>query len=92
MTETDAETARLRWFLLAPSVRGSGIGRRLIEAAIEYARLSGYNRILLRTNKELEQARRLYAKFGFTPIESETSFLSGRWITEETWEKKLEFG
>ncbi|NGZ74189.1 GNAT family N-acetyltransferase [Saccharibacillus alkalitolerans] len=89
ITEMDAKTAQLRWFLLDPRLRGEGFGREMMELATAHCEANGYERIVLWTNAELESARRLYASFGFELAESRSSFLSGRVLHEERWVKQL---
>src|SRR6476661_3455217 len=49
MVDADARVGQLRWFLLVPEVRGSGLGRRLLDAALTYGRERGFSRIFLWT-------------------------------------------
>lgn len=50
---------------VAPEVRRHGIGRRLVEAAIGYARRTGAERIVLVSSTRLQPALRLYESMGF---------------------------
>ncbi|MDG6226178.1 MAG: GNAT family N-acetyltransferase [Candidatus Thermoplasmatota archaeon] len=59
------DQAQLRWFLLHPKVRGKGIGRSLLDAALDFARVSGYSSVFLLTESVLEVAASLYQKAGF---------------------------
>ncbi len=67
----DAETCELRKMYLAPEARGLGLGKRLLERAVEYARRAGFKIIVLETASVLEDAIRLYTRFGFAPVESD---------------------
>jgi DNA-binding MarR family transcriptional regulator/GNAT superfamily N-acetyltransferase len=82
-------TAKLRLLLVEPRTRGLGIGARLVEDCIRFARLAGYKKITLWTNRALVAARRIYEKAGFQLIasQSENSF-GDDWISE-TWELEL---
>ena len=51
-----------------PAFRGQGIGRVLVEAILDQARLAGYSSLLLDTLSDMEAARALYADLGFTEI------------------------
>ena len=64
-----AEVAQLRWFLVDPAARGAGLGRRLLTAAIEFSRESGYRRISLWTVSACADAGRLYRATGFRKVE-----------------------
>jgi GNAT superfamily N-acetyltransferase len=56
MVDADARVGQLRWFLLVPEVRGSGLGRRLLDAALTYGRERDFSRVFLWTFSDLEGA------------------------------------
>lgn len=58
-------TCELVKMYLLPEARGIGLGKKIIEACIHYARQSGYRHIYIETMPELQQAMRTYEKFGF---------------------------
>lgn len=62
---------------VAPEARGRRIGDRLMEACIEFARLSGAASIILESNTKQEAAIHLYRKFGFkeTPLDPNSHFV-----------------
>ncbi len=57
--------ALLEDMVVSPNVRGSGVGSRLLEQAIQFARLDGCKRITLLTDRVNESAQRFYQKHGF---------------------------
>jgi GNAT superfamily N-acetyltransferase len=65
LTEESPGAARVRWFLLDPSLRGLGAGRRLLEELIAEADEAGYELLLLDTFSELRTAAHLYRGHGF---------------------------
>ncbi len=65
-----ANEARLRWFIVAPGRQGRGIGRALLEAALEHCRAVGYARVELFTFSRLAAARHLYRAHGFTLLDA----------------------
>ncbi len=92
IVETGESEAQLRWFYLEPSCRGLGLGRKLMETALSYCRRKGIGTVFLWTVKDLEAARYLYVKYGFTLKETNEHFLWGRNIVEEKWEIGLSEG
>lgn len=59
-------TCELVKLYLAPTARGKGIGRSLLEKSLAAAKMMGYKKIYLETMPELIIAIPLYEKFGFT--------------------------
>ena len=62
------DAAYLKRMWVASSVRGLGLGRRLLEALEEQARSRGYGKVQLETNESLEEAQQLYRKCGYREV------------------------
>ena len=62
--------AQLRWFLVDPSVRGQGLGRRLVNEALAFCRASGCRSVYLWTVSILRTAAKLYRDAGFQVTET----------------------
>jgi len=65
----DPAEARLRWFILDDALRGRGLGRALMNAAMEHCRTVGFRRVELFTFSTLTAARALYREAGFHLID-----------------------
>ncbi|KRD18669.1 MarR family transcriptional regulator [Acidovorax sp. Root267] len=84
-----ATTAQLRMLILSPKARGLGLGARLTDECIAFARAKGYKKMVLWTNSCLTAARGIYAKRGFKLAKSEPYEGFGQQLVGETWELKL---
>ncbi|MFH0131419.1 GNAT family N-acetyltransferase [Variovorax sp. VaC1] len=84
-----ATVAQLRLLILAPAARGLGLGGRLVDECIAFARRKGYKKMVLWTNSVLLAARGIYATRGFKLTHSEPHEGYGEPLVGETWELKL---
>ena len=90
LVRASAKVAKLRLLYVEPDARGHGIGARLIDECIRFARQAGYRKLSLWTQSELLAARRLYEKAGFKRVKSVQHKSFGRDdLVAETWELRL---
>jgi GNAT superfamily N-acetyltransferase len=79
-------TAHLRWFILGETLRGRGLGQRLLDTALGFCRRAGHRHVYLDTFKGLDAARALYEKAGFHLVAEESGQTWGRAVTEQRFE------
>lgn len=82
-------TAKLRLLLIEPEARGHGLGKRLVDECIAFARAKGYRKLVLWTQSNLLAARAIYRKAGFRRVRSEPHSGFGARLVGEYWELVL---
>ncbi len=89
LVSRDDDTAQLRILLVHPDGRGSGLGTRLVEQCIQFARRVGYPRMVLWTNDPLAAARRIYLAAGFRLVDQQQHHSFGVDLVGQNYELDL---
>ncbi len=87
--DADSKGAHLRWFIASDKARGTGIGARLIDLAMDFCRQQNYRRVYLHTFAGLEAARHLYESIGFKLVDTQSGDQWGTRVDEQRYEAEL---
>ncbi len=90
LVRKSARVAQLRLLYVEPSTRGLGIGRRLVDECIAFAKAKGYRTMTLWTNDVLVSARKIYQAAGFQLVKKERHHSFGKKdLVGQNWDLKL---
>jgi len=87
--EPQPAVGRIRLLLVDPKARGLGLGTRLTDECVRFARAAGYKQVTLWTHSVLTAARHIYEKAGFTLTASEKRHSWGQDVVAEFWDLVL---
>ena len=82
-SHAERDGAHLRWFITSDAVRGQGLGRRLLQSALDFADQRGYGSVYLWTFAGLDAARHLYESHGFRVVHESDGAQWGRVVREQ---------
>ncbi len=89
LAKDSADVARLRLLLVDPKARGLGLGQRLVDECVKFARDARYKKVTLWTHTVLTAARHVYEKAGFTLTASEKRVSWSKDVVAEFWDLEL---
>lgn len=87
--EVSTAEAQLRWFMVNPKARGRGLGKTLIDNAINFCLAKNYSKIILWTVAGLAASKSIYLNNGFELVHEEACELWGQPQLEQCYEKHL---
>ena len=85
----DTRLAHLRWFIVDDSLRGTGVGRKLMSQAMQFVD-ARFDETYLNTFKGLDAARHLYESFGFALVHEEAGTQWGSTVTEQQFRRRTQ--
>jgi GNAT superfamily N-acetyltransferase len=89
LVKVSPKVSKLRLLIVDSRARGLGLGKRLTQACIRFARAAGYKKMVLWTQSHLAAARRIYQAEGFRLVSSEKHRSFGKRLVAEVWQLKL---
>jgi ribosomal protein S18 acetylase RimI-like enzyme len=89
VAKESGKIAKLRLLHVERKARGLGIGKRLVEECVRFARQAGYQKMTLWTQSILHAARGIYKKAGFQIVQEKKHHSFGKNLTAEIWELDL---
>lgn len=89
LVRKSARVAQLRLLYVEASARGLGMGRRLVDECIAFAKAKGYRTMTLWTNDALVSARKIYQAAGFKLVKEERHRSFGKNLVGQNWDLKL---
>ena len=86
VVQSSNTTAQLRWFLIHPQLRGRGVGKKLINEAIQFAIENSFVSLFLWTVSILEAANKIYTTVGFQLTDEKAHTIWGKYLVEQRYE------